>query len=292
MAAKRTKGHPGQMTRLQKIGWMVAALLALILIIQLARQESHPTEFHGYYTAAHLVREGVPVSRLYDNEWFRAEGRRLVPGLNEIYNANLPTTALAYLPFAVINEPMGARIAWIIISVVLLIVLIESLSTIAATGSELKPYWYVVMLVAQPVRANLFLGQAYLVAAVGLVMTLNYWRKGRNCATGITLASLFAYKSVGVFLWPVAAVSKRWGTIFAGLTAFAVVVTLTWPIVGAAGWHEYFREVASVAATAWARATTYQSIEGFSAIYLATNKKMSSAPRCCQRRPGWRAPWH
>lgn len=242
-------------------GWIVVLLLAALTAWQLAQQAARPTEFHSYYTAAHLVAEGRPVARFYDDAWFRAEGARHVPGMNDIYNVNPPTTALAHLPLALFRDPVAARLVWLVLSLAMLAGFIEALVAIA--GGAARPWWYAAVLLSAAARSNLYQGQVYIFVALGLAYAVHAWTAGRPRRAGAALAVLMAYKSAGLMLWPVAAASGKWRLVLTGLAVLLLIVVVTWPLIGASGWLAYLHYLQNASAEATLRATAYQSVEGF-----------------------------
>ena len=74
--------------------------------------------FVAYYTAARLLRQGVPVSQFYDEERFRAEVQRYGPAIGDVYNVNPPTAALMLLPLTGLDY-RTARIVWTVVNLVI-----------------------------------------------------------------------------------------------------------------------------------------------------------------------------
>ena len=258
---------PDQLTQnramlLRVLGWIAAAVSALVLLSAIAARLDRPTmDFHSYFTAAHLVTEGQPVASFYDDEWFKREASRFAP-LEEIYGPNVPTTALFFAPVAIFQSEVDAHLAWTAASFVLLILFVEGLVRIAS-ASAARPYWYVAAFLAQPVKENLIQGQAYIVVALGLVLFLKWWKDNREAQAGVMLAGLFAYKSIGFVLWPLALVTGRWRVVAWGVATLAMIVALTWPVIGLDGWLAYLNSMQQVMTTRPICATAYQSVQGF-----------------------------
>ena len=258
---------PDQLTQnrailLRVLGWIAAAASALVLLSAVAARADRPTmNFHSYFTAAHLVAEGQPFASFYDDEWFKRQASRFAP-LEEIYAPNVPTTAVFFAPVAIFQDEVDAHLAWTAASFVLLILLVEGLVRIAGVSAA-RPYWYAAAFIAEPVQENLIQGQAYIVVALGFVFFLKWWNDDREAPAGVMLAGLFAYKSIGVVLWPLALITGRWRVFAWGIAALAVMIALTWPIIGLDGWLAYLNSMQQVLTTRPIRATTYQSLQGF-----------------------------
>jgi len=127
---------------LRVLGWAAALLVAAAVLARLFLVIERPTEFHSYYTAAHLIAEGQPIDQFYDNAWFRDQSNRLVPGLHEIFSPNVPTTAVVFGPLALFENYVAARFAWAVLSLVLLIWFIEQLIWISGGNAVTRPFWY------------------------------------------------------------------------------------------------------------------------------------------------------
>ena len=256
-------------------GWIVAVVLAVLTAWQLAQQAARPTEFHSYYTAARLVAEGQPIARFYDDAWFRAEGARHVPGMNDIYNVNPPTTALAHLPLALLQNPTTARLLWMLLSVAMLAVFIEALVAIAGADSAARPWWYAAVLLSTATRSNLYQGQVYILVGLGLAYAVHAWTSGHPRRAGAALAGLMAYKSAGIMLWPVAVASGKWRMVLTGLAVLLALILVTWPLIGTNGWLAYLHYLGAASAEGSVRATAYQSVEGF-IRHLFTSQSQTS----------------
>jgi len=182
MSASRVTSIPERRNWIRALGWIVALAVAAVIIVRLFLQIDRPTEFHSYFTASRLVMEGQSVDQFYDNAWFREQSNRLVPGLHEIFKPNVPTTAVAYGPFAFFQNYVEARLVWTVLSLLLLVWFIEELIRIAGADSVARPFWYAAVLLAQPIQLNLFQGQAYIVVAAGLILALKFWQRTRDIA--------------------------------------------------------------------------------------------------------------
>ena len=102
------------------VAWLAVALLgARFVWFTLATAREPSDGFAAYYTAARLLREGEPVSRFYDNAWFRLQVARFNPAEDDIYNVNPPPTALLALPLAGLDRDL-ARLTWLILSLLVL----------------------------------------------------------------------------------------------------------------------------------------------------------------------------
>src|SRR5215831_60254 len=230
----------GRVHLVQTLGWLAAALAALWLVLEVGERLNRPvTDFHSYFTAAHLVLERKPVANFYDDTWFSSEAMRFAPGLYEVYSPNPPTTAFFYLPLGLFSTHTGARLVWTLLSIPLLIAFIEALVRISEVGSAARPFWHAIVLVSQPVQANFIQGQAYILIGLGLLLVLEDWQRRMSTRRGVTLGVLLAYKAAGILVWPLALATGRWRLVLGALGVSALIVALTWPLIGFDGWSAY-----------------------------------------------------
>ena len=258
--AAAIRRYPGYF---KALGWILALSVMIGLGVKISRHIDQPTlDFHSYFTAAHLVVEGEAIANFYDHEWFGAQAKRFAPELSEIFNANVPTTAVFFTPIALFETHLGARTAWTLMMLPFLVLLIEATARLGGIGSVARPYWYAAALSAQPIEVNLLNGQAYILVALGLVLFVRCWRRNWHEAAGSTLAVLFAFKSAGVMLWPLAAATGRWSLVWAGAVALAIIIAATWPLIGLEGWIAYGEAARELWASPALRATAHQSVPG------------------------------
>ena len=276
MSASPVTSIPERRNWIRALGWIAALAVAAVIIVRLFLQIDRPTEFHSYFTASRLVMEGQSVDQFYDNAWFREQSNRLVPGLHEIFKPNVPTTAVAYGPFAFFQNYVEARLVWTVLSLLLLVWFIEELIRIAGADSVARPFWYAAVLLAQPIQLNLFQGQAYIVVAAGLILALKFWQRTRDISAGATLAALFAYKSAGTILWPVAIAAGRWRIVLTGVAVLILIVIATWPIIGASGWLAYLKDLRDISAAPGMRSSAYQSVESIVRHLLSEQGRLGS----------------
>src|ERR1700729_4506588 len=94
---------------------LLLALLFLVhTVVPAASKLSHG--FMAYFVAAQTIRQGEPGYRLYDDDWFAARVMHESRGtVTDIYLANPPTLAVAWLPFAYLSVETARRL-WIVFS--------------------------------------------------------------------------------------------------------------------------------------------------------------------------------
>ncbi|HWE51881.1 MAG TPA: glycosyltransferase 87 family protein [Bryobacteraceae bacterium] len=117
------------------------------------------TDFPNYYTAARLVRQGAPLRLYYDWIGFQRQiGRAGIEGQLGSYIPQTPLTMIPVIPMAAM-KPQNAKRAWLVLSLVFLLLTIELLSRI--TGFRRAVMWLLVFACWEPLRSNFVLGQYY-----------------------------------------------------------------------------------------------------------------------------------
>jgi Glycosyltransferase family 87 len=250
----------------------VAPLLLVLIVSTFICRIAVPaagTLSHGflsYYVAAQTIRSGEPATRLYDDRWFAERVMRASNGkITDIYLANPPTLAVAWLPFSYLPVTT-ARKVWIAISIACLAI---SFWLIAMELSWSRNWWALVgmsavFLLGAPTREQIYFGQMY---ALLLLLHVIAWRsyvRHRDPAIGVALGLAMALKFSG---WPIGLlllVQRRWSAVlWAGATAgAAALVALPW--VGADVWRLLLLEVIPQAlGRPAATLTAYQDTTGF-----------------------------
>jgi hypothetical protein len=103
-----------------RILWGVVLILSVYFIYFVVINASCSTNgFASYYTASKLLAEEEDVSRFYDDDWFSSNLKRFVPEVYEIFNVNMPTTAIIMLPLVKFDYST-ARIIWTIFNSIIL----------------------------------------------------------------------------------------------------------------------------------------------------------------------------
>ena len=168
--------------------------------------------FMAYYVAGQALKDGEPGSRLYDDKWFAARVMTESRGtVTDIYLANPPALAVAWLPLAHLQVATARRI-WVAFSVLCLalalwLVLLE-------LGWSRSP-WVIAGMAAlftlpSPTREQFSLGQMY---ACLLLLHVIGWRaylKHKDASAGMALGTAMILKISG---WPIGLVMllrRRW----------------------------------------------------------------------------------
>jgi hypothetical protein len=237
------------------------AVRLVIIAIQAAVTPSHG--FMAYYTAARLVLEGAPVSRFYDDDWFREQTTRIEARTSDIYNVNPPVTALLMLPLAGLSHA-AARAAWTVVNLGLLAWAVTGLvRSLSLDGGWRLVAWGAV-LAFEPVIANIRLGQVYGLLLCLLVLAWMGWQRARPAWLAAGLGGMMALKTAGLWLWPLLIVRRQWRALAGGLVVAGAVAAASLPLTGPDAWRVYGELLTRFSARPELTVAAYQS--GFSLL--------------------------
>lgn len=251
--------------------WAAAVLIVIVVCVWLfavvvpaTHQITHG--FVAYYTAARVIRDGLPGVRIYDEPWFLERASVLSSGrARDIFRPTPPTSAVLWLPLAALSIDT-ARLIWTWLNAIFLVLalwLIVRTLGIAPLSIETAALAALFTL-SMPTRDQFRLGQMY---AFLLLLHAVGWRAFVARSDRLAGASLGLALALKVSGWPIAFVmliSKRWQALrWAFLTAL-VVVASSLPFVGVDAWREYlFVSVPAVISQPQAAVPAYQTTTGF-----------------------------
>jgi alpha-1,2-mannosyltransferase len=260
--------------------WLPAGALLLLFLLRVAGPAAvTPTHgFSAYFTAARLVREGADAARFYDDAWFWDQTVRLgFAGTEDIYNANPPVTALLLWPLSSL-APSTARVLWTTLNLLFLglalAITLRALRAPPVAGA----LGLALLALAQPVRAEMQLGQAYALLLLGMAALLWAYLAGRDPAVGLILGLLLIGKTAGLLLPLLLLGQRRWRAL--GWTALTIagVALLTLPLFGLTAWRAYIAALRSIGAQPWVAVTAYQDLPGLLAHLLRPDAQWNPQP--------------
>ncbi len=251
-------------------------------------------DFDAFWSGAHLALGGHPEAAYRGDAIGPAEalGAQLPPGqvLPYLYPPVflllcLPLAALPYLlampAFLLLGYAGNALVLWRI----------------------LPRRWALLPILVLPGAAmNTVIGQNGFVSALCFGGAM-LWLEKRPILAGLALG-VFAYKPHLALLAPVAlAAARRWRAFFACAGGAALLIALSWAVLGGAAWRAFFEDAGTIRAVldsreVWPKlVSTYAAIRllhGGTALALAGQGAVSAAclacvVRVCARRPGGRA---
>jgi hypothetical protein len=140
------------------------------------------------------------------------------------------------------------------------------------------PLFIVIVLLFQPLYANLNDGQIYILVLALLVLTWHGYRTGRDGLLGVSLGLLLIFKLAAVLLWPLLVVQRRWRAIVWGAGAALVVALLSFPRMGLAAWERHVQVVFESLAAPARAVSAYQTLTGFVRHMFTYDARFSPEP--------------
>jgi len=266
--------------------WLPACALLLFFLLRVALPAATtPTHgFSAYFTAARLIREGADPARFYDDAWFWEQTVRLgFAGAEDIYNANPPVTALLLWPLASFAPPT-ARMLWTGLNLLFLgLALTLTLHTLRAPPAA-GACGLALLTLAQPVREEVRLGQAYALLLLGLAAFLWAYLAGHDRAVGVVFGLILITKTAGLLLPLLLLGQRRWRALGWTLLTMAAVALLTLPRIGLDAWRSYAAALRGVGTQPWVAVTAYQDVPGLLAHLLRPDARWNPQPL-------WEVPW-
>jgi hypothetical protein len=259
-------GHGHQILKISAP--ILLAMLVLLFILRVAVPSAKQLSFGylSYYVAAQTLRSGEPGKRLYDDQWFAARVMRLSNGkITDIYLANPPTVAVAWLPLSYLSVNT-ARMVWIAISVACLGVSFWLIAAeLAWTGTPwLLTGMCAIFLLGAPTREQFHTGQMYVLILLLHVIGWRAYIRQRYSTSGRALGLAMVLKISG---WPISLLMigrRRWAAVWWAAGTAAAVALLTLPWAGVDAWRTLLLE-AIPRTLRWGAATVtaYQDTTGF-----------------------------
>ena len=250
--------RPGLKWQILWIACLLICLARLIPVVhQAATRPSHG--FHSYYTAARLLVSDVDVQQFYDHEWFQAASRRIQPDAEDRFAPNMPTTAYLLLPLASLDY-LTARIIWTLLGLLVLsLAFVITLRELNLPKSAWLPAALMVLLY-QPLYAQLAQAQAYLLVTGLLVLTWWGYRHHRANITGVALGFMFILKSAGALLFILLLVQKRWRALLWACATCSFIGLITLPRIGMQAWLTYVPNLREFSAQPFTQSVAYQTL--------------------------------
>jgi hypothetical protein len=221
------------------LAWAACVVAGWFWIRFLPQAATRPSVgFTAMYTSARLIREGAPLARAYEDDWFHAQIDRFTPGVRDIFRPNPPSAALLALPLASLDY-RPARSAWIGLSLLILVLLCIRFRRYLNLQGLATPGLVLFFLAFQPIRRCLWFGQVYIVLLGLLVLAWEGLRRGKGSLGGIPLGLLFGLKSAAMPLWLVFLQRRQRRALIWAVGTLAAIGLLTLPWLKAESWRAY-----------------------------------------------------
>jgi hypothetical protein len=258
--------------------WIIAIILAVYFVSYVIKKADLRTHsFSSYYTASKLLSEGENFSQFYNDDWFRSKVEKYVPGAQEIYHVNLPTTSLMIFPLSGLDY-RSARIVWTVFNFILLVVSIGFLIKSFQFSKEKIPLVIILFLCFQPLHANFAYAQAYILIFFLLVFAWYAYKSNKDELLGFLIGLMFILKSAGFLFLVLLLIDKRWKALIWSAASIVFFILISLPFVGIDSWFAYADKILSYTSRPELSVTGYQTINSFFSHFTSFEPKWNPEP--------------
>jgi hypothetical protein len=261
---------------------ILTAIVAVFLVHTVLPAAGRLTNgFLAYYVGAQTIKNGEPAARLYDDEWFSARVKEVSGGrVTDIYLANPPVMAVAWVPFAYLPVEQARKI-WIGLSVLWLGIAVGLIAT------QLSGSWQLLGLAGlaalftlpAPAREQFLLGQVYSFVLLLHVIGWRAYARRQDALAGVALGVAIALKLSG---WPIGLLmiaQRRWTAVWSSIVTGISAAAITLPWVGIDAWRAFFFVALPQALRRpSATLTAYQDTGGFWQHWLRYDLNLNPHP--------------
>lgn len=263
--------------RIQILWVFVIILICYLSFFSLKKLSIPSYGFASYYTASRLLIEGENVAGFYNEDWFRLKVEIYVSGVDEVYLVNTPTTALILVPIASLDYST-ARSIWIIFNLIFLFATALILIKQMKLNKEWLPLSVLLILLFQPLYANISFGQIYIFIFCLLVLAWFAYQAGNEKLAGVLIGFVFILKTAALFMPILFLIKKKWKALIWFVLTVLCLFILTLPILGLDPWLAYLKTLLSYASSPTLSLTAYQSVHSFFHHFLFFDEKWNLFP--------------
>jgi Glycosyltransferase family 87/WD40-like Beta Propeller Repeat len=222
----------------------VAAAAALIFFLLTAfrsgwrREES---DFPNYYTAAVLVRKGLPLHNYYDWTWFQRQMN--YTGLEHTLGGYIPQTPVTMLPFVPMARlaPQTAKRIWLSVNLLFLAATVWLLARVTRFRSD--QIWLLTFAGFGSLYSNFLLGQYYVFLLFLFTLAFYLLYRGKQVASGFTSGVAFGLKLYGGPFLLYFAAKRQWRAVAGMITASICLLAVAVMLFGWADVHHFATRV-------------------------------------------------
>lgn len=257
---------------------MIATILLFYFILFSVNKINEPSYgFTSYYTASRLLIEGENVAAFYNDDWFGSKVEEYVPGVDEVYLVNMPTTALVLVPIAALDYST-ARSIWIIFNLIFLFITALIFLKQMKLNRNWLPLSVLLILMFQPLYANISFGQIYIFIFCLLVLAWFAYQAGNEKLAGVLIGFVFIVKTAALFIPILFLIKKKWKALIWFVLTVLCLFIITLPILGLDPWLAYLKTLLSYASSPTLSLTAYQSVHSFFHHFLFFDEKWNLFP--------------
>jgi hypothetical protein len=225
-------------------------LLAL-LVVAFAGYDVAPgwqalkSEFPNYYLAAELYHHGIKLDRVYEWTWFQRQNDQL--GVHDglvSFAPNPPTLVLSLIPFARL-QPLAAKRAWLVLSLVLLGLSLWILHRV--TSLTWRRLTLVGLLCVLPLNVDFVFARHYVLILFLICAAYSFARIDRHWTSGAIWSAAAALKLFPALVVILFVRKRNWRAVGGFVVGAISLVALSVRLFGIEVHRVFFREVLSQA---------------------------------------------
>jgi hypothetical protein len=222
----------------------LAAIAAIVFFLATAFRSGWrraETDFPNYYTAAVLMRKGLPVREYYDWTWFQRQMN--YAGIERQLGGYQPQTPLTALPLVGLASfaPQTAKRVWLAINFAFLGLTVWLLARV--TGFRTEQMVLLTFLGFGSLYSNFLYGQYYVFLLFLLTLAFYSLDKGKAAASGFISGLAFALKLYGGPLLLYFVVKKNWRAVAGFVVAAACGAAVAIAVFGWQDVHFYATQI-------------------------------------------------
>jgi hypothetical protein len=222
----------------------LAALAAIVFFLATAFRSGWrraETDFPNYYTAAVLMRRGLPVREYYDWTWFQRQMN--YAGIEQQLGAYQPQTPLTALPLVGLAyvPPHVAKRIWLTLNLGFLAMTVWLLAEL--TAFRVEQMALVAFLGFGSLYSNFLYGQYYVFLLFLLTAGFFFLDRGKSSTSGFVAGLVFGLKLYGGPLLLYFAVKKNGRAVAGFLVAIVCMFALAIAVFGWADVHYYATQI-------------------------------------------------
>jgi hypothetical protein len=196
-------------------------------------------EFVAYLISSKVIAAGGGAAHFYDNDLFRKEIADLGFEGNDIFYPNPPTTALLFLPLSKLDF-RPARQVWVILSLAFLVLALALQFKDLKLSSPWSLIALSIVLISQPLRADLQHGQVYTLQLLLTTLTWIAFRQRKQVLAGVAFSCMILTKLFALPLYLLFLLRQHWKAIWVSILSLLVVVLISLTLLTPAAWLEFF----------------------------------------------------
>jgi hypothetical protein len=262
-----------------------AALIFFLLTAFRSGWRHEESDFPNYYTAAVLVRKGLPLRDYYDWTWFQRQMN--YAGLERTLGGYIPQTPVTMMPLVPLAEfePQSAKRVWLVLNLFFLGGTVWMLARLTRFRPE--TIWLLTFAGFGSLYSNFLLGQYYVFLLFLLTLSFYCLNRDRHATSGFFSGVAFALKLYGGPFLLYFAVKRQWRAVAGMLVASAGLLAIAIALFGWADVH-YFATQVLPRAMDGEVISPYHS--GNNAMPVLLRRLLMAEPEL-NPHPLWNAPW-